>query len=354
MTGSSDAGAVGARPRKPPDFFIVGHPKSGTTALYEMLRRHPQIYMPELKEPWFFATDMRARFQPARSGAVPETLEQYLDLFAPAGAEQRAGEASSSYLRSSCAAERIAELRPDARIIAILREPASFLRSLHLQLLRDHVETKRDLREALSLEDERRAGRSIPSSSHLPQMLLYSDHVRYVEQLRRYDAAFADEQVLVLIYDDFRADNAATLRRVQRFLDVDDAPVELLDTNVSTRRMRSQRLDDLVNGVSVGRGPASRAVKAAVKAVSSEQLRERALRITRRKLIYDKPPPVDQQLMRELRERFHSEVVALGEHLDRDLVSLWGYDERPARGAAVAAKPTGARAAATSADPASR
>ncbi len=38
-----------------PDFFIVGHPKCGTTALYEMLRRHPQIFMPDIKEPWFFA-----------------------------------------------------------------------------------------------------------------------------------------------------------------------------------------------------------------------------------------------------------------------------------------------------------
>jgi Sulfotransferase family len=343
MTASSDAAGPPRDARKVPEFFIVGHPKSGTTALYEMLRSHPQIYMPELKEPWFFGEDMRARFQPARSGAVPETLEQYLALFEAAGAGQRAGEASSSYLRSSCAAEKIAELRPDARIIAVLREPASFLRSLHLQLLRDHVETRRDLREALALEPERRAGRSIPRSSHLPQMLLYSDHVRYVQQLRRYRAAFAPEQVLVLIYDDFRADNAGTLRRVQRFLDVDETPVEPLDANISTRQMRSQRLDDLVNGVSVGRGPVSRTIKAAVKAVSSDRLRERALRLTRHKLIYEQPPPVDPQLMAELRARFHGEVVALSEYLDRDLVSLWGY-ERSA-GAGERAKPAATGAA---------
>ncbi|HEX4483634.1 MAG TPA: sulfotransferase [Solirubrobacteraceae bacterium] len=343
MTASSDAAGAPRDSRRMPEFFIVGHPKSGTTALYEMLRSHPQIYMPELKEPWFFGEDMRARFQPARSGVVPETLEQYLALFGAAGAEQRAGEASSSYLRSSCAAEKIAELRPDARIIAVLREPASFLRSLHLQLLRDHVETRRDLREALSLEPERRAGRSIPRSSHLPQMLLYSDHVRYVEQLRRYYAAFAPEQVLVLIYDDFRADNAGTLRRVQRFLDVEEMPVEPLDANTSTRKMRSQRLDDLVNGVSVGRGPVSRTIKAAVKAVSSDRLRERALRLTRRKLIYEQPPPVDRQLMAELRARFHGEVVALSEYLDRDLLGLWGYEDRPRGSAPLAAASPDAR-----------
>ena len=53
-----------------PDFFIVGHAKSGTTALYEMLRRHPEIFMPDAKEPWFFASDMRPRFPPRKSARV--------------------------------------------------------------------------------------------------------------------------------------------------------------------------------------------------------------------------------------------------------------------------------------------
>src|SRR5438477_391054 len=79
-----------------PDFFIVGHAKSGTTAMYEMLRRHPQIFLPEGKEPWFFATDMRPRFQTPRAGRLPQTLDEYLALFEDAGPAQRVGEASSS------------------------------------------------------------------------------------------------------------------------------------------------------------------------------------------------------------------------------------------------------------------
>ena len=47
-----------------PDFFIVGHSKSGTTALYEMLRQHPQIYLPAAKEPWFFADELHERTPP--------------------------------------------------------------------------------------------------------------------------------------------------------------------------------------------------------------------------------------------------------------------------------------------------
>jgi Sulfotransferase family len=326
MTASDEGADVAGAHGRLPDFFIVGHPKCGTTALYEMLRAHPQIYMPDFKEPWFFAEDMRPRFQPARSGAVPQTLESYMSLFESAAADQRVGEASSSYLRSREAASEIAHLRPDALIIAILREPASFLRSLHQQLLADHIETSKDLRDAIEHEPARRAGREIPRRSHLPQMLLYSDHVRYVEQLRRYHAAFAAEQVLVLIYDDFRLDNHGTLSRVQRFLGVrDEIALEVFDANTSSKRMRSQQLDDLVSVVSLGAGPVSRTVKGAVKLLTTSELRSAALGVTRRRLVYGKPLPPDEQLMLELRRRFHGEVAALSEYLGRDLVSLWGY-----------------------------
>jgi hypothetical protein len=310
-----------------PDFFIVGHAKSGTTALYEMLRPHPQIYMSPAKEPWFFATDMRPRFQPRRVGRGPQTLEEYLALFAGATPQQLAGEASSSYLWSQTAAGRIVEVQPEAKIIAILREPASFLRSLHLQLLQSHVEVKKDFRDAISLERDRREGRHIPRGSHRPQLLQYAELVRYVEQLRRYHALFAREQVLVLIYDDFRADNEATLRTVLRFLGVDEEyRLDTLDVNPSVL-MRSQPLDDLVHAVSVGRGPLSAAAKATIKALAPRDARRRLLDFTRRRIVHGEPPAVDEGFMLELRRRFKSEVVALSEYLDRDLVSLWRYDE---------------------------
>ncbi len=310
-----------------PDFFIVGHPKCGTTALYEMLRAHPQVFMPELKEPWYLASDMQPRFPPPRSASPPESLEEYLTLFSAAGDGQRVGEASSAYLLSRTAAAQIAQLRPDARIIAILREPASFLRSLHLQLLRTHVEADKSLRRAIELEPLRRNGRKVPRRSHRPQLLLYSDHVRYVEQLRRYRDAFPPEQLLILIYDDFRDDNEATVRSVLRFLEVDESfPVVSREANPTNASMRSQHLDELLNMVSVGRGPATRALKASLKAISTSRLRAGAMRLTRRRLIFAKPPPADQALMLELRRRYAGEVTALSEYLDRDLVRLWGYD----------------------------
>jgi hypothetical protein len=326
MSASPEPSGAGAPDGRAPDFFIVGHAKCGTTALYEMLSAHPRIFMPELKEPLYFATDLRLRFQRRAAGSLPTELEDYLRLFEPAGEGQRVGEASSSYLWSREAARGIAALRPDAKIIAILREPASFLRSLHLQLLQNHIETEKDLRRALELEAERREGRRIPRRSVRPQALLYSERVRYVEQLRRYHDVFGAEQVLVLIYDDFRADNEGTVRRVLRFLDLDDTvPVGVREAN-PTVRMRSQRLDDAVHAVSVGAGPISRAVKATVKAIAPAPLRRRALRAAQQRLVVGRPRSEDERLTAEMRQRFRGEVVALGEYLDRDLVGLWGYD----------------------------
>jgi hypothetical protein len=327
MTGSVERPAAGSVPQKRvPDFFIVGHAKSGTTALYEMLRRHPQIHMPDAKEPWFFASDMRARFQPPRAGAAPETLEEYMSLFVGAREGQRVGEASSSYLWSTTAARAIADVQPGARIIAILREPASFLRSLHLQLLQTHVESNQDLEKAIALESARREGKHIPRRSHRPQLLQYSDHVRYAEQLRRYHAVFPAEQVLVLIYDDFLSDNERTVREVLRFLEVDDAhPIEVMNAN-PTIRMRSQQLDELVHAVSVGRGPVSQAAKAGVKALVPRRLRRDALRLTQRRVVHGSPRTPDDAFMAALRRRFKPEVVAVSEYLNRDLIALWGYD----------------------------
>ena len=329
MTRSADAQAVARAPSRgrAPDFFIVGHPKCGTTALYEMLRRHPQIYMPDLKEPWFLAGEERVLFQP--SSPLPKTLDEYLSLFAAARREQSAGEATPSYLMSRTAAGSIADLQPDARIIAILREPASYLRSRHLQNIQNHAETETDLRKAIALEELRSRGEAIPRDAVRPEDLLYSEHVRYVEQLRRYHAVFPPEQVLVLIYEDFRRDNDATVRRVLRFLDVDDK-CQLQETQANpTVRVRSQRLYELVRSVYLGRGPFSRAAKSAIKALTPRQLRRDAQDTIRRRVLYGNPRQPDGRLMLELRDRFRGEVVALSEYLGRDLVTLWGYDEIP-------------------------
>lgn len=307
--------------------FIVGNPKSGTTALYEMLRQHPEIFLPDVKEPMFLAKDLQLRIVPPMGSERITEFDQYLALFGAARQDQRVGEASPLYLRSRTAASAIRALNPEARIIAIFREPASFLRSFHLQLRQTHNENKRDLRRALELEPQRRVGRYIPRRSYAWNELLYSECVRYTDLVRRYHAVFSPEHMLVLIYEEFRDDNAATMREIFRFLDVDASiPIAFVQAN-PTVALRSQALDDAVHRFSVGRGPYSRAVKAGIKALMPRAARRRVLRVVQEHVLHAVPPPPDQELMNELRVRLKPEVERFGAYIGRDLVTTWGYDD---------------------------
>ena len=319
----------GVATARTPDFFIAGHQKCGTTALYMMLSQHPEIFMPDVKEPWFFGRELRSRFAKPSTRGRPNTLEDYLELFADAAPDQVAGEASPQYIRSTSAARAIAELRSDARIIVLLREPAAFLRSLHLQLVLQHDEDEPDFAKALALEPRRRAGERLPRNTNTPQSLLYSDHVRYAEQLDRLHTSFPAEQVLVLIYEEFRRDNAATVARVLDFLGV-DAGVEI--EPVETKKLddiRSMSLHRLRRAIRrAGLNPAKRGrIARAVDAIAPGQRGSRSISAAFRRIAYRPQRTPDERLMRELRRRFKPEVVALGERLDRDLVALWGYED---------------------------
>jgi hypothetical protein len=291
-----------------------------------MLKRHPEVYMSDVKEPWFFVPELRSGNRRKADPRHPDTLPGYLALFAGATPVQRLGEATPSYLLSRTAAGRIAELCPDARIVAILREPASFLRSLHLQFLQTHVETEPDLRKALALEPLRREGKQIPPHSTRPQSLLYSEHIRYVEQLRRYEQHFPRERMLTLIYEDFRRDNEATVRQLLRFLEVDDTqPIEPIDVN-PTVQARSPRTRELIRSLSLARGGPLGLARKTITALTPKRLRKGAVKLSERSLLSTAVQPPDELLMAELRVRYKDEVAALGEYLDRDLIRLWGYD----------------------------
>ena len=274
MTASAELAAQRACARQRlPDFFIVGHAKSGTTALYEMLRRHPQIYMPELKEPWFFATDLRSRASRRGRRGDPDDARGVPGSCSPAAPGQRVGEASSSYLWSRTAAARIAELQPRR---AHHRDPARARELPALAASAAAADPRRD-RERPA-QGDRAGGATAPGQADPAPLaparaLLYSEHVRYVEQLRRYHALSR------------RAGAGADLRRLPRRQRGDGAQgaalpggrrrrsrSRSLDAN-PTVRVRSQHLDELVHAVSVGAGPAARGREGAVKALTPRRLR---------------------------------------------------------------------------------
>ena len=169
----------------------------------------------------------------------------------------------------------------------------------------------------------------MPSRSLSPQSLLYSDHVRYAEQLQRLHEAFPREQVLVLIYEDFRRDNMAVLRQVLEFLGVDpDAPIEPVETKPleDVRSMRLHQLRRAIRKAGLNPRKRGRLVRMLDALADRAALTGDSISAAFRRVAYRPQRPADDELMLELRRRFKPQVEAAGEYLGRDLVTLWGYD----------------------------
>ncbi|MGH2540300.1 MAG: sulfotransferase family protein [Actinomycetota bacterium] len=294
-----------------PDFFIVGAPKSGTTAMYAYLREHPELFLPERKELRFFGSDLEIRDRHRLS------TEEYLAHFAAGGEVRRIGTAYVWYLYSREAAREIAEFSPDAHVVAMLRNPIEMLHALHGEHLSNGNEDIVDFTAALDAEPERRRGRRIPPHAHLPQGLWYSTIPRYTEQLQRYVDAFGRERLHVILYDDFAADTSASYGGVLRFLGVrDDVRPASFDVVNASKRTRSERLRHFL-----ARPPdlPRRVIRHAVPRGVRRALYERAQRLN----IATRPRAAMPVATRErLRTSFSDETERLSAFLDRD-VTHW-------------------------------
>jgi hypothetical protein len=212
-----------------PDFFIVGAPKCGTTALHSALSKHPEVFLPNNKEPHFFGADLEIG-----DGWCIRNERKYLELFDECGGAERVGEASPWYLFSKNAAEEIRAFQPEARILILLRDPVDLIHSVHLQHLNTANEDIIDLAEALAAEPERSRGERIPLRAPFPSCLAYRSIARLSEQVSRYLEVFDEGRVKVLLLDDMRNDEQAFLREVCRFLGVrDDVELEMDRRNPS-------------------------------------------------------------------------------------------------------------------------
>lgn len=198
---------------KRPNFFIVGAPRCGTTALYSYLRQHPDVFLPEYKEPHFFNTDMN-------SGGAVRNEASYLALFAEAKDQTRIGEASVYYLSSQAAPQRIKGFCPQAKIIMMLRNPVDAVDALHAHQVAAWIEEEWDLEQALALEEKRKRGAHIPPWMNDPHKLFYRQTVNFAAQVRTYSNVFGRENLHVIIYDDFKRDTAKAFRQTCSFLGV--------------------------------------------------------------------------------------------------------------------------------------
>jgi Sulfotransferase domain len=186
----------------PPNFLIIGAQKAATTSLWAYLRSHPEVFLPDYKEPGFFVAEMN----------WSRGLGWYESLFAGAGDAVARGEASPTYTMYPYfdgVPERIAKVMPDAKLIYVLRDPVERMRSMYVQLLADGTE-RRPMKDAL-LYDSR-----------------YAVLSSYALQLERYFACFCRSQILLLTSEELHDRRLEVMRRVCGFLGVDPgAPMDL-------------------------------------------------------------------------------------------------------------------------------
>ncbi|NJP07931.1 MAG: sulfotransferase domain-containing protein, partial [Chloroflexaceae bacterium] len=291
-----------------PDFLIVGAPKCGTTAMWHYLRQHPQIVMPDFKEPHFFGSDLPIQ----RSITSPDA---YQALFQPASG-QICGESSTWYLYSQTAAREIQSINPHARIIAMLRNPIDFMYSLHNQALHEGVENIDDFAIALAAEPDRKVGKRLPPRYVPLQELLYSEVAHFSTQVQRYLGVFGPEQVHLIIYDDFQRHTGRVFQQTLAFLGVDDTfQTEFLIVNAS-KQPRSKTMRSLIT---CPPAPVRTIARATMPQPFRQWLQATMNRLNTR---YQPRPPMDAELRRRLQQQFAPEVAQLGALLGRDL-SHW-------------------------------
>ncbi len=299
-------------PRKP-NFFIVGAPKCGTTALYEYLRGHPSIFMPKYKEPHFFAKDL---------GTYPliKTADAYAALFAEAEARHTAvGEASVYYLRSTTALAGIRQYDPSARIIAMYRNPVEMVHSFHSQLLYVGEENVSDFEQAWRLQARRAQGLDLPPRSRGGFLLQYAELGRFGSQTERVLAHFPPAQVKLILFEDFAADARRVYDEVIAFLGVPhDGRTEFARINENKRA----RVDWLKHFLRKPPPGLRRGVRGLKRLLGGERLGGLKSEIVRMNTVKERRPALSPELRAEMVDTFRDEVRRLGELLGRDL-SHW-------------------------------
>jgi hypothetical protein len=299
-----------------PNFFIVGAPKCGTTALYEYLGGHPNIFMPAYKEPHYFAQDL---------GLYPliKSAAAYAALFQPATDRHvRVGEASVYYLRSTVALPRIREFDATARIIAMFRDPVEIVHALHAQLLYVGEETVRDFETAWRLQGRRSRGADLPPRSRDPFLFQFTQLGQLGTQTQRLLEQFPRNQVKLILYEDFAAAPRRVYDEVIEFLELPpDGRSEFSRVNPNKRA----RIDWLKRFLRKPPPALQGAVRRLKRLLGGKSLGLLKSGLVRLNTVAERRKPLPPSLRAEMIDTFRDEIRLLSHLVDRDL-SHWGLE----------------------------
>ena len=293
-----------------PNFYIVGAVKSGTTSLYARLKKHPQVFLPEMKEPHYFASS------PVPAHLKHEhctgDLDAYMNLYRGSEGYKAIGDASPSYLWDEAAPRRIHEVAPHARIIAILRDPIDRAYSEYLMAIMNGSDSL-PLLEALKTDYAR-------EKKDYWIARLYVELGMYHDQLKRYFDIFGKEQVLVLLFEDLVKSPEQTYARIAAHLGIDPGKYEASENPLERNAYRMPRFLFLYHLLV---SPTSRSLRRRLLPDSVRKWMRNSAFLQYNSLLFGKrKPPLDAESRDFLQGIFEPEVLRLEKLLMRDLPEL--------------------------------
>ena len=296
-----------------PNFFIVGAPKCGTTALSVYLGEHPQVFFCSPKEPYFFATDFPRH-------RVTDNVEDYRALFSRATSEHSAvGEGSAGYLYSESAIPRILEFNARAKLIVLLRNPIDLAYSMHGQACFDGDEDEHDFPTAWNLQCERARGGHIPRTCRQVKLLQYKKLASLGEQVERMAKRVPRSQWKAIVLQELIESPRQVYDSVCEFLDIPtDGRTDFPPVNEAKRhRFRA------LGGIS--RQP-PKVLLQGMTAVKRVLRIQRLGLIDRFLVVKRKRPALAADFRARLAEEFREDVAKLSDVLQRDFNSWLRVD----------------------------
>jgi Sulfotransferase family len=305
-----------SKPARFPDFFVVGAPRCGTTALCSYLAGNPQVCFSRPKEPHYFAL------------LAPDAPLQDLDAaylsryFGHHQAGHRAiGEGSVSYLASPHAVERILSVHPGAKFIALLRDPLQMLPSYHLRLRFLLIEDVEDFATAWRLQDARARGERVPRHCFDPRLLLYRDVARFGDQVERLYRLAGRERVDIVIFDDLARDPGAVYRQVLAFLGLDDDGRTTFRRRYPSRLYRFRWLQVLLHSAASRKHAVDTVHRRTKVKTGASRGKSLVKRLARWNRVEVRPAPLTAEMRATLRDALSKDVAKLSDLLGRDLRS---------------------------------
>jgi hypothetical protein len=314
------------RPQGFPDFFIIGAPRCGTTALSRYLSRHPQICFSRPKETHYFT-------QLSKLPSESELQSDYIDrYFSHRSSENRvAGEGSVSYLQLPGPVEQILHFNPDAKFVAMVRNPLTVMPSYHQKMLFLLQENERDFAKAWALQAARARGENVPGTCIDARLLNYAEGARLGAQIERLFDVVGRERAHIIVFDDFAADTLGVYRSLLDFLELDYDGQTEFERRFESQMYRYYWLQRLLFIPATKGGKVMDTLQRRKRKYREDGTKKPSLikRITKLNKVPMRPAPLSPQMVSTIREELRDDVQLLGRLLQRDLGFWLATDEAP-------------------------